>query len=109
MSFTKINIKPLSINEAYQGKRFRTKKYDAFISHIMYLLPKSIVFPNKDHIVIGLIFGFSSKSSDIDNCIKTFVDCLVKKFGVDDRNIYELHALKTIVKKGDEFIKFKIE
>jgi Holliday junction resolvase RusA-like endonuclease len=54
------------------------------------------------------MFGFSSKLSDIDNCLKTFIDCLVKKYGVDDRYIYELHVFKTLVKKGEEYIKFKI-
>ena len=31
-----------------------------------------------------------------------------KKYGVDDRFIYELHVFKAIVKKGGEYIKFKV-
>ena len=37
-----------------------------------------------------------------------FLDCLVKKYGFDDRQIYELTQKKEIVKKGNEFIEFEI-
>ena len=103
-----INIKPLSVNEAFKGRKFRTDKYDCFISNMMKLLPKTIEFADKENIKLAIEFGFSSKASDIDNCCKSFIDCLVKKYGVDDRHIWELHVFKAIVKKGDEYIKFKI-
>ena len=57
---------------------------------------------------VEIEYGFSNKLSDIDNPCKLFLDCLVKKYGFDDRQIYELNQKKTIVKKGKEFIKFKI-
>lgn len=103
-----IKIKPLSVNEAFNGQRTRSKKYDIFIKSMMLLLPKSVRFPNERNIKIAIEFGFSSKASDIDNCCKSFIDCLVKKYKVDDRNIYEMHVFKTIVKKGEEYIKFRI-
>lgn len=104
----KINIRPLSVNECFKGRRYRTVKYDAFISKMLYLLPKQIEIPNEKYIKIAIQFGFSSRASDIDNCCKSFLDCLVKKYKVDDRNIYEMHVFKDIVKKGDEYISFKI-
>lgn len=104
----KINIKPLTINQAFKGRRFRTDKYDSFIKDCLLLLPKSIEIPDKANVKLAVEFGFSSKLSDIDNCLKTFIDCLVKKYKVDDRYIQELHVFKEIVKKGDEYIKFKI-
>jgi Holliday junction resolvase RusA-like endonuclease len=67
-----------------------------------------VAFVDKENIKLAIEFGFSSKLSDIDNCLKTFIDCLVKKYGVDDRYIIELHVFKAIVKKGEEYIKFKI-
>lgn len=103
-----INIKPLSVNEAFKGKRFRTEKYDLFIRKMLLLLPKSILIPDATNIKLAIEFGFSSKGSDIDNCCKSFIDCLVKKYSFDDRHIYELHIFKAIVKKGNEYIKFKI-
>ena len=35
----KINIKPLSVNKAWQGKRFKTKKYKAFETELLLKLP----------------------------------------------------------------------
>ena len=36
----RINIKPLSVNEAWKGKRFRTDKYKAYQKIVVYLLTK---------------------------------------------------------------------
>jgi len=104
----KISLKPLSVNEAFKGRRFKTDKYDLFIRNCLLLLPKTISIPNETSIKLAIEFGFSSKASDIDNCCKSFIDCLVKKYKVDDRFIYELHVFKSIVKKGEEYINFKI-
>jgi len=107
MNYT-INIKPLSVNEAFNGRRTRSEKYDSFIRSMMFLLPKTIEIPDPVNVKLAIEFGFSSKGSDIDNCCKSFLDCLVKKYSFDDRQIYELHVFKSIVKKGEEYIKFKI-
>jgi len=103
-----INIKPLSVNQAYRGKKFRTDKYDSFIYNMMLLLPETIEIPNPDYIKLDIEFGFSTKLSDLDNPVKTFVDCLVKRYGFDDRHIYELTVIKKIVKKCKEYIKFEV-
>ncbi len=103
-----LNIKPLSVNEAFNGQRTRSKKYDVFIKSMMFLLPKTVEIPDTENMKIAIEFGFSSKRSDIDNCCKSFIDCLVKKYKVDDRHIYEMHVFKMIVKKGSEYIKFRI-
>lgn len=49
-------------------------------------------------------FGFSNKASDLDNPVKPILDILQKKYGFNDRDIYELHIKKTIVPKGNEYI-----
>lgn len=103
-----IKIKPLSVNECFKGKRYRTVKYDVFIRNMLFLLPINLKIPDETNIKLAIEFGFSSKASDIDNCCKSFIDCLVKKYKVDDRYIYEMHVFKSIVKKGDEYIKFKV-
>lgn len=104
----KILIKPLSVNEAFNGRRTRTKKYDTFIKSMMFLLPKTLEYPNPENIKLAIEFGFSSKASDLDNHLKSIIDCLVKKYKTDDRHIQEIHAFKSIVKKGEEYIKFRI-
>jgi len=72
----RIQIKPLSINEAFQGRRFKTKKYDTYISNVFFLLPQKIDFP--DRVWIDLIVGYSNSTADIDNFLKPFIDCLQK-------------------------------
>ena len=101
-----ISIKPLSVNEAFKGVRYKTKKYDTFIRSMLFLLPK-ITLPQAPY-SINIVLGYSSKASDIDNGLKSFLDCLVKKYGFDDREIYQMTVKKEIVKKGSEFIKFEL-
>ena len=100
-------IKPLSVNDAWQGKRFKTDKYKAFEKHMMLLLPK-INIELEGELKVDLKYGFSSKLSDIDNPTKPLLDCLQKKYGFDDRQIFELNTTKEIVPKGEEYIDFTI-
>jgi Holliday junction resolvase RusA-like endonuclease len=104
----RVNIKPLSVNQAFKGRRFKTDKYNTFISSMLIMLPNSLKIDSKVHLRLDVVFGYSSRGSDIDNCLKTFIDCLVKKYGFDDRNIYELNVRKVIVKKKEEYIDFII-
>jgi Holliday junction resolvase RusA-like endonuclease len=101
-----IPIKPLSVNEAFKGRRFKTQKYDTFIKSMLLILPK-IILPQAPY-SMDIVLGYSSRASDIDNGLKSLLDCLVKKYGFDDREIYQMNVKKEIVKKGSEFIKFKI-
>lgn len=100
----KILIKPLSINEAFQGKRFKTPKYKSYENHLLMLL-KPLEVP-KGRLKLIATFGLSSKNADWDNPVKPFQDCLQKKYGFNDRNIYEAEIKKVDVKKGEEFIEF---
>ena len=103
----KINIKPLSINCAFQGKRFKTKEYKSYERDCLLILPKIKIPDGK--LKISLLFGFSSRLADADNPVKCFIDILQKKYGFNDNLIYEYSIKKIDVKKGDEFIDFKIE
>ena len=102
-----INIKPLSVNKAWQGKRFKTKEYKSFENEMLLKIKKQGNY-NKP-IWIELEFGFSSKLSDIDNPIKMTLDILQKKFGFNDRDVTRLLVIKKIVAKGNEYIKFEIQ
>jgi len=102
----KLDIKPLSVNQAWQGKRFKTPKYKNYEREMLLILPKiQIGIPPYK---LKIEFGFSSKLSDIDNPVKMFLDCLVKKYGFDDRDIYQINVEKYIVPKGNEYIKFEL-
>jgi Holliday junction resolvase RusA-like endonuclease len=102
----RINIKPLSVNEAWQGKRFKTKKYKQYEKDVLLMLPKVKI--NDVPMTLAINFGFSNKMSDVDNPVKCFVDCLQKKYGFNDRNIHRMILVKDLVKKGDEYIEFNI-
>ena len=103
----KLNIKPLSVNQAWKGRRFKTSKYKSFELDMMVLLPK-LDLQLKGDLYIKISYGFSSKLCDIDNPCKLVLDCLVKKYGFDDRQVFKLHQEKEIVPKGKEYIKIKI-
>lgn len=103
----KLDIKPLSVNCAWQGKRFKTPKYKRYERDILTILPK-LTIPD-GNLELTLRFAFSSKASDIDNPIKCFVDCLQKKYNFNDSRIYKMTIEKVIVKKGEEFILFEIK
>ena len=103
-----LNIKPLSVNQAWQGRRFKTNKYKLFQKEMLLILPK-LKTKFKGDLKVTLCYGFSNKLSDIDNPTKLVLDILCKKYGFDDRQIYVLNQTKEIVKKGKDFISINIE
>jgi len=102
-----LNIKPLSVNQAWQGKRFKTDAYKQYERDVLRTLAKLEVPDGNLH--LSLKFGLSSKNADIDNPVKCFVDCLQKKYDFNDRRIYRMTIEKVDVKKGREFIEFEIK
>jgi len=100
-------IKPMSVNEAWQGKRFKTKRYKEYERSVCLILPK-IKVPEGE-LQLELVFGFSSKLADFDNPVKPFTDCLQKKYGFNDRYIKRCIIDVHNVAKGEEFIKFEIK
>lgn len=103
----KINIKPLSINKAYRGRRFATSELKQYKSDLYFLLP-SISIP-KEKLSVYYEFGLSSKGSDGDNLIKAFQDILSEKYNFNDNKIYKWEVIKKDVKKGDEYVIFEIK
>ena len=102
-----IKLKPLSLNSAYRGRRFTTPELKSFKNELFYLLPKIIV--PKGKLKVRYIFGVSSKNADGDNLIKCFQDAIADTYRFNDKLIYKWDVEKIDVKKGEEYIKFKIE
>ena len=101
-----ISTKPMSVNEAWQGRRYKSKPYKTYEAQLLYSLP-SLETPEPPY-RITFEFGIS-KATDWDNPIKPLQDILCKKYGFDDRDIYEGIVKKTVVKKGKEFFKARLE
>lgn len=109
MTTSKINIKPLSVNQAHRtvGNRIlKSKAYKEYEQELFYILPNFTVPESKLELCIEV--GLSNKLSDIDNIVKPFVDVLQKKYDFNDRMIYKLTVHKFDIKKGEEYIKFGI-
>jgi Holliday junction resolvase RusA-like endonuclease len=101
-----VNIKPLSVNKIFQGRRFISPEYKAWSKLAMLLIPKVKVPEGNLHLILE--FGFSNAASDLDNPQKPFIDLLQKRLLFNDKRIYKITAEKKIVKKGAEYIKFSI-
>ncbi|TNE75108.1 RusA family crossover junction endodeoxyribonuclease [bacterium] len=107
MAYIHLDIKPLSVNDAWQGRRYKTDAYRKFEKSMLFLLPKRTI-PKDKKLKVQIEYGFSSKASDIDNPCKMLLDVLQKKYGFNDSQIYELIQHKEIVKKGEEFININV-
>ena len=103
----RIPIKPLSVNEAYRGRRFASAKLKQFKKDIWGFIPNYNGYVLRK-IGVRYTFGVSSKNSDGDNCIKAFQDILAEKWRFNDKQIYEWYVKKVLVKKGEEFIDFEV-
>jgi len=101
----KVEIKPLSVNQCWQGKRFKTKEYSAYEKEVLLKL-KSHKITIDGPIELNLMVGLSNMASDADNVVKPFVDILQKKYKFNDKYIFRLVVEKILVAKGAEFIEF---
>ena len=102
----RLPIKPLTVNRAWQGRRFKTPAYHAYEKTVLMLL-RPLVIPD-GLLELRLEFGVQGLF-DVDNGVKPFVDCLQKKYGFNDNRIYRLAVQKVKVPKGEEFIDFEIK
>lgn len=102
----KVNIKPISVNECWQGRRFKTVKYKKYEADLMRILPQ-MELPDKPYI-LTITFGLSNVLSDWDNPVKPLQDILQKKYLFNDKHIHKAVVIKQKVEKGNEFIEFEL-
>jgi len=102
----RLDISPMSVNKAWQGKRYRTDVYKRYQKDIASLLrPMSVP---EGLLEIHITWGFSSSLSDFDNPVKPFVDCLQAKYEFNDRVIKRAIIDVDMVEKGREYIEFEL-
>lgn len=100
-------IKPLSVNDAWKGRRFKTEEYKAYEKQLLLTLPRLKIPPPPYQIYFE--FGFSSCASDWDNPIKPLQDILCTKYGFKDKDIYDAIIRKRIVAKGEDYFFVEIK
>lgn len=108
----KIYIKPLSVNEAWQGRRFKSPKYKVFENFVLLSLKASKWKPSKQilsgPVEVEFWFGLSSKNADIDNPVKPMLDIIQKHTGFNDKQVHRLIVNRVQVAKGDEYVRFEV-
>lgn len=104
----KVFIKPLSVNQVWKGKRFKTKEYVAYSRNLAYLLPNDAFIP-EGLLIANYEFGLSSMGGDWDNPVKPLQDILSKKYGFNDNRIRRAIVDLVPVEKGNEYVKFHFE
>lgn len=109
----KINIKPLSLNHAYRGRRFATYELKKFKNDTYLSLPPKHLLKlnfgaNNPILELNVTYG-TSKANDLDNLNKTFIDVLTEKYGFNDNKIYKITSIKHPVQKGEEYISFELK
>jgi len=121
MIWHKIDVKPLSANEAYapkvvrQGQRvyattYKTVKYQTYervvkqrLKHLEFNLGSS------GELVLCMRVFYVTAASDIDNCVKPFLDILQRHYGFNDNRVYVLQVKKVVAGKGNAGIEFYLD
>lgn len=90
----KIPLKPISINEAFKGRRFKTKKCKEFCDDFLLVAPKKEMIKGEVEIIYTF-FVKNHKLADYDNLIKITQDMIVQcGYIEDDRKIYKATIYK---------------
>ena len=103
-----LNVKPVSVNEAWQVRgfrKFKSKVYNEFQKKVFEQLD-FIKWPHEEDKALDVIvhFFFSNRQSDVDNGIKPLLDTLSTYYKWNDNKVYTIAASKNIVPKGKEGI-----
>lgn len=98
MIMIKLELKPLSVNEAYDpiavrrgnkyiGQLVKSKKYVRYAKDLPLLLPSYLQLP-PGKLVLLIKWHFKTAASDYDNPIKPMQDLICDYYGVNDNQIY---------------------
>lgn len=89
-----IEIKALSINKAFCGRRFKTKEAKSYEKELWILLPTQTQIEGEVAITLEFWLKYY-KTTDVSNLVKLLEDIIVKKGYIeDDRKVIEMHLYK---------------
>ena len=101
------DVKPLSMNEAFMGRKRKTAAYRTYEIKLPKHLPE-VDIPARGPLGLRVRVGYSNRQSDNDNGLKPFIDILQKQYGFNDNRIYKLDVTKVKTEKGEEYIAFDL-
>lgn len=97
-----IPLKAISINCAFQGRRFKTKTCKAFEKSALSFLP-ICQNPIKGWIDISYTFYLKNwKRTDADNLVKVFQDLIVRQGYIEDDRKIMRYAIEKVPSKEDK-------
>lgn len=102
-----IPIKPISANECWKGRKFKTKKYDMWREETLWLVKAQSKSNAIKDCSIDFKFYLNSPAMDLDNMLKPIIDTL--QFAgiiLNDRYITKITAEK--IKSKEEKIEITI-
>ncbi len=93
-------MKPLSVNKAWQGKRFKTKECNAYCEECAWRLPKNTSISG----LVQIHYWFHLKNwkkTDGDNLVKVLTDCIVNAGIIEDDRMIMRYIIDKIPAKTD--------
>jgi len=107
MKQLEIKLKPITVNQCWQGRRFKTPAYTNWRKSFSLLLKDKSQIKGELSVILEFYIKHAS-TTDTDNLIKPTLDAL-KEIGVivDDKYITEIHAYK--YKSDKEFIRITLD
>ena len=104
----KLNIKPVSVNAAFQGRRFKTPLYKDFEEQMLWALKGNIQKMTGNYTMHLKFYLKNASRADLSNFVKTTEDCIVKAGLVkDDRYCWRMVVEK--FKSKEDYIEFEIK
>jgi len=100
-------VKPLSINEAFQGRRFNTKAKTRYEEVLALLIPKKPVI-GKWFKVYYDFYLRNFPLTDADNLVKVLQDCIVKR-GVIPNDNKIVHYVIRKFRSDEDLIEVRID
>lgn len=107
LTMKRIDLKPLSVNDAWRGRKFSTpakKTYERRVKQeLEWCILEDCIAPYEIHFKFWI-----PKLQDYDNCIKVTQDILCEHFWINDRDIYKAVIEKVPVKAWQEYFEIEI-
>lgn len=105
-----LDTRPLSVNQAWQGRRYKTKAYKQYERDISFLIPGKYKHnPLSGKLKVSYRWHLTHHATtDFDNPIKPIQDILQKNGVIeDDRFIYEANIEK--IPSDENYVEIEIE